>query len=111
MDAQTPWMNLSNKYLMLSERNQMERLLTKELHLSDILEKAMCKDRKWQGLSGAEVWGGDQWHRGPGGMKRKFHVSYGGGVCDSYMIIHISYSSLNLRRIKLVISKLCIPQT
>ena len=41
MDTQTPWMNLSNKYLMLSERNQMERLLTKALHLSDILEKAM----------------------------------------------------------------------
>lgn len=55
--------------------------------------------------------GGNPLHRGPGGMKRKFQVSYGGGVCDSYMIIHISYSSLNPRRIKLVISKLYIPQT
>lgn len=37
----TAWMNLSNKCLMLSEGNQMERLLTKGLHLSDVLEKAM----------------------------------------------------------------------
>lgn len=85
-------------------------LLKNSIYLT-FWKRQCCKDRKWQGLSGAEVWGGDQWHRGPGGMKRKFHVSYGGGVCDSYMIIHISYSSLNLRRIKLVISKLCIPQT
>ena len=70
-----------------------------------------CKDKKWQWLSGTEVRGGNQLHRGPGGMKRKFHVSYGGGVCDSYMIMHISYSSLNPRRIKLVISKLYIPHT
>lgn len=74
-------------------------------------KRQCCKDRKWQWLSGTEVRGGDQLHRGPGGMKSKFHVSYGGGVCDSYMIVHISYSSLNPRRIKLVISKLYIPHT
>ena len=37
-------MNLSNKHVMLSERNQTEKLLTIGFHLSDILETAECRD-------------------------------------------------------------------
>lgn len=76
----TPWMNLSNKLIMLSERNQTEKLLTIGFHLSDILETAECRDKKQQWLSGTEVWGGDWLWRGTCGVKGLFRINYGGSV-------------------------------
>lgn len=109
----TPWMNLSNKRIMLSERNQTEKLLAIGFHLSDILETAGCRDtvgtknsrgcleqRFGEGTDceGALV----EW--------RGYFVSIMVAVCgDSYTIVYLSYKSLNPRRVKFIINKLYNP--